>query len=313
MRNHGAVCSPEDFQSEVNVTFHKYESEVYDELHLDMWESLPLQFQLLAGDVLEKSPGLSDSLAMLDIGCGTGLASDCLKRTALGKRITTIDLLDTSANMLLRASQRAKTWSVPFRCIEGLLGAANVKEHYDLIVMCSVLHHIPDLPEFLKAIQRLQTTGGIFLHLQDPNGDYLADSVLRERIKQAEKESPQPASRFHPRRVLGRLYRELTGTQRNDYIAKTNRELLERGIIKSPLAVPDLFSVTDIHVNDGQGISLREIGHCLPDYELISERSYGFSGKLGNSMSEHLRKQEERLIADHALNGFHLAAAWRKA
>src|SRR5437879_922836 len=118
MRIRGVACSPEAFQSQVNVTFHKYESEVYDQLHRDMWENLPAQFQLLATDTLEKGPSLSGSLEVLDIGCGTGLASDCLmKTTLLGKDIGSIDLLDTSAKMLRRASERAKSWGVPFRCI----------------------------------------------------------------------------------------------------------------------------------------------------------------------------------------------------
>ena len=84
MQKHGVKGSAEQFQSVVNVTFHKYESEVYDELHRDMWDSLPKQFQLLAADCLLKHPLLPDSLHALDIGCGTGLASDCLLKTDLG-------------------------------------------------------------------------------------------------------------------------------------------------------------------------------------------------------------------------------------
>src|SRR5712692_2744065 len=94
MRHRGVVCSAEEFQSEVNITFHKYESEVYDVLHRDMWGSLPAQFQLLATDVLQKGPAFSGSLEVLDIGCGTGLASDCLLKTPLCKGIASIDLLD---------------------------------------------------------------------------------------------------------------------------------------------------------------------------------------------------------------------------
>jgi 2-polyprenyl-3-methyl-5-hydroxy-6-metoxy-1,4-benzoquinol methylase len=313
MRRRGAVCSSEDFHAAVNLTFHKWESQVYDQLHRDMWESLPEQFRLLIADYLSASFGCSDSLQVLDVGCGTGLASDCLLRTVLARRIRSIDLLDTSSSMLQRASERAKSWNTPFRCIEGQLGSSAVSgKKYDVILSCSVLHHIVDLSAFLNAIRSLQEEGDVFIHLQDPNGDYLADAELNERMRQAALASPRRTSRLHPQRILGRLYRELTGEQHNDYIVRTNRELLDNRIIKSRLTVPELFSITDIRVHDGHGVSISEIRDQLPDYRLISQRSYGFFGQLSHSLPDDLKRIEEVEIAAHSLNGFHLGAAWLK-
>jgi 2-polyprenyl-3-methyl-5-hydroxy-6-metoxy-1,4-benzoquinol methylase len=309
----GATCSPEDFHAAVNLIFHKWESSVYDELHRDMWESLPEQFRLLVADYLSTVPDALDSLHLLDVGCGTGLASECLLRTDLARRIRSIDLLDTSASMLYRASERAKSWNAPFRCIEGQLGSATVsRERYNVILSCSVLHHVVDLSAFLNAIRSLQEEGDIFIHLQDPNGDYLADRELNARMKQATQGFTSRTSRLHPRRILGRLYRELTGKEREDYISRTNRELLDNRIIKSRLTVPELFSITDIRVHDGRGVALSEIRDHLPDYELISQRSYGFFGQLSHSLPVHLKKVEESEIAAHSLNGFHLGAVWMK-
>lgn len=310
MRKHGATCAPEDFHALVNVTFHKFESEVYDELHRDMWESLPEQFQLLAGDYLRKAPAVREGLRVLDIGCGTGLASDCLLKTELGRRIGSIDLLDTSRSMLDRASQRAQSWNRPFRCLEGLLDSVKPPAAYDVIVSCSVLHHIPDIPVFLKTMRSLQANGGAFIHLQDPNGDFLGDSELNARMKNADEELSPPESRFSPHRICSRLYREITGKQRRDYIARTNRELMEKGTIKSRLTAPELFSITDIHVHDGHGVSISQLRELLPDYGLISQRTYGFMGRLEYSLPEHFRTVEREEIAAHALNGFHLGAVW---
>jgi SAM-dependent methyltransferase len=212
--------------------------------------------------------------------------------------------------MLRRASERAKSWNVPVRSLEGLLNAADLRDKYDLIVICSVLHHVPDIPAFLRTVRRLQAGGGIFMHLQDPNGDYLADPELKARMRQEEKRSSQRTSRFHPRRILGRLYRELSGKQGDDYIAKTNRELVTRGVRKEPLTVEELFSITDIHVVDGKGVSVSEFQGLLPEYRLIAQRSYGFMGVLQTSLPDELRKEEERLIASQALNGFHVGAVW---
>ena len=168
MKRRGATCSPKDFHAAVNLTFHKWESTVYDELHGDIWESLPGRFRLLVADYLSAASRVSDSLHVLDVGCGTGLASDCLMRTDLAKQISSIDLLDTSSSMLYRASQRAKSWNT----------RSAVSKVNSAVLQCSakstmsflaapVMHHVVDLLPFLNAIRSLQEEGGIFIDLQD--------------------------------------------------------------------------------------------------------------------------------------------------
>ncbi len=313
MDRHGVRCDIEDFHRSVNVLFHNFESEVYDPQHRDMWESLPRQFELLVEDWLRCDPLAPAEIRLLDIGCGTGLASDCLLKTAIGGRIKTIDLLDTSPSMLGLASARASGWKPPAVCHEGLLNALPPGSQYELIVTCSVLHHVPDLPEFLAGVRGLQAPGGVFLHLQDPNGDFLNDPELRRRMARA-AQSPvmEGLRRFTPRRIFGRVYRELTGKQGQDYLSKTNRALLESGIVATPLSVREIFSITDIHVQDGEGVSIAGMESWLPGYTCLSRRSYGFFGKLWSDLPGRRRRMEEDLIAHRALNGLHIGALWRK-
>src|ERR1039457_3760801 len=121
MDRHGVRCSPEEFHQSVNVLCRYGESEIYDRAHRDMWESLPRQFDLLVGDWLRCDPHATREIRLLHIGCGTGCASDCLLKTAIGDRIKTIDLIDTSRAMLQQASRRASRWKAPSVCHEGLL------------------------------------------------------------------------------------------------------------------------------------------------------------------------------------------------
>lgn len=313
MERHGARCRPEEFHDAVNVLFHEFESECYNDLHRDMWESLPRLFELLVADYLNRYPDDPPEINLLDIGCGTGLATDCLLQTALGRRIKSIDLLDTSPAMLRLASKRISWRNIPVACHQGIVESLPQEKRYHCIVTCSVLHHVPDLPAFLCAVRKIQSGGGVFLHLQDPNGDFLRDPELQQRMARFSSRIPESLQRFTPGRILGRLRRQLAGTQGQDYISKTNRALLEKGVVATPLSVAELFAITDIHADlgDGEGISIARMKSWLPDYECISQRSYAFWGKLSSTLPPNLKSLENDLIARGAPNGFHIGAAWK--
>ena len=311
MARHGARCTTGEFHSAVNVTFHDFESEVYDQEHADMWGSVPEQVALLVHDCAGSDPDGGRPLAVLDIGCGTGLASHSLLQSALGPRVKSIDLLDTSPAMLRQAAKRADGWNVPYRCHRGYLDELQGGQEYDLIITCSVLHHVPDLAAFLGQVRFRQAPAGIFLHLQDPNGDYADHPELRKRREASKKSLTDTLKRFTPGRIVGRLYRELTGKQGQDHISKTNRALLQAGLITTPLTTNEIYEITDIHVEDGEGISIERLRGWLPDYECISQRSYGFFRVLRTSLPPELQKTEEQLIESRALNGAFVGAAWR--
>jgi hypothetical protein len=157
----------------------------------------------------------------------------------------------------------------------------------------------------------LQADYGVFLHVQDPNGDFLDDPELQRRKDRLSRRAlPEWASRFTPRRIVGRLCREVTGKQGKDYLSQTNRVLLEKGVIATPLSIPEIFAITDIHVHL-RGISIARMKSWMPDYECVSQRSYGFFGELWDSLPGSLRREEENLIARHAPNGSFIGAAWR--
>src|SRR5205085_674785 len=142
------------------------------------------------------------------------------------------DLLDTSARMLQMAAVRARSWAetrkVTTEQFEGVIDSLIPRgKRYDLIVTCSVLHHIPDLGAFLRTVRGLQKSGGVFIHTQDPNGDFLSDALLRSRTAEVtQKAVPEWLSRFAPSRVIGRIARELTGSQDEDYLSRTNQSLV---------------------------------------------------------------------------------------
>ncbi len=313
IRKTRSPLSPSEFHKTVNVVFHDVEAGHYDLVHEDMWQSLGRQFNLLAGDLL---PFVPDRIRLLDIGCGTGLSTELLLQTGLGRHISHITLADTSTQMLERAAKRSRGWQIPTDTfntgIESLCGS------YDLILVCSVLHHIPDIEEFLSSVSRLQKTGGILMHLQDPNGDNLNDGAYRQRLSELEAAHDKPILKKVASIIPNRwklAVKKAIG--KKSYIDQVNDKLLQMKAIARPMREDEIWSVTDIHVDGlpfstGTGISLSRMRELLP-YQLIGARSYGFFGFLESELPAEFRSREQQLIQEHAVNGRYLAATWIKS
>lgn len=71
----------------------------------------------------------------------------------------------------------------------------------------------------------------------------------------------------------------------------------------------ELFAITDIHVHDGRGISIRELRALLLNYELPGQQSYGFFGQLPYGLPKDSGFARSRLVAA-VLNGIRIGAIW---
>jgi 2-polyprenyl-3-methyl-5-hydroxy-6-metoxy-1,4-benzoquinol methylase len=311
MSAHGVKGNVREFHAAVNVAFHEFESVTYDAEHADMWQSLPEQFRLLTEDTARSIGRLMEPIRLLDVGCGTGLATDLLFGTAIGPRIESVCLLDTSPAMLERAKARSSQWKCPVTLHRGLLDSLDRGCRYDWIITCSVLHHVPDLEAFTRCVSELLTPGGVFLHIQDPNGDYLSDAGLAGRMAGMRPVMPEWTQRFTPRRIVRKIQRIISGSPADDIVAKTSRALIDRGILHRPFSAQELFSITDIHVLNERGISIDSIGKWRPEWDLVSKRSYGFFGQMPSALPPKYRKLEGEMIRSGAPNGYHIGAAWR--
>lgn len=318
IRKTGSNLSPEKFQERINIVFHDFESKHYDALHVDMWQSLQEQIDLLVDDLLAYKSIENKELRLLDIGCGTGLSTQILLHSKLGEYLDDVTLLDTSPNMLKEAEAKAKTWNKKYKAVNGYL--ADLKEKFDVIIISSVLHHIPDLEIFLKQVNQALNQGGILIHIQDPNGDYINEPSYLKRKDEYEKvikALPQPKrlSEFVPKSLLKSIKRLLN---KKDYIDLINDQLIAERTIKKRMTADEIWSVTDIHVETkadavNKGISLKFLQSQLANFELIKMRSYGFYGYLKSDLEEGYRKIEDQFIAENRADGRNIAAIWIKA
>ncbi len=315
LKKTGSSLTVEEFQSRINVIFHDHEALHYDKMHQDMWESLQEQINLLVNDFYKfKEP--NSNLRLLDIGCGTGLSTQLLLNSKLGGNIQEITLLDTSSNMLKLAEEKARSWGKKYVTINSEI--SDLKGQFDIIIVCSVLHHIPELDSFLNKIDSLLQSGGIFIHLQDPNGDYLNDPIYLDRLSEYHRFVSHSSSRnlidFIPKnwkhfinRIIGR----------KNYIDYINDQLLSEKVIKRRMSAEEIWSVTDIHVESkldsiNKGISVKKLKECLKNFRLISQRSYAFYSVLKSDLSEELKNNEDIFTLKNELNGRNISCIWTK-
>jgi 2-polyprenyl-3-methyl-5-hydroxy-6-metoxy-1,4-benzoquinol methylase len=291
--------SPEKFQERINVVFHNYEADQYDKMHLDMWESLQEQINLLVDDLFNSEAIPSKSLRLLDIGCGTGLSTQILLNSKLGSYID------------------SRTWDKKYSIVNKYV--SDLKEKWDVVIICSVLHHIPDLNQFLSQVDQVLNPGGILIHLQDPNGDCLNDCNYLKRVEQYNNEmslltKKKKVADFVPKKWKQYINRQIG---RKTYIDLVNDQLIAEKVIKKRMSADEIWSVTDIHVETkknsiNKGISFQFLCEKLDSFTLINQRSYGFYGALVSDLSTKYRRKEEQFIVENQLNGRNISCIWVK-
>ncbi|SHO64482.1 class I SAM-dependent DNA methyltransferase [Algoriphagus zhangzhouensis] len=309
--------SPEEFHHVVNVVFHDFESEDYDQIHKDMWEVLLQQFNLLTSDFSASMEGKT-KITLLDIGCGTGLGTELFLATELGKKVDKVILVDVSSKMMEKALERSQSWGVELESFVGKINEVNLKA--DIILTSSVLHHIPNLEEFFKDVIQRLNQGGVFMHIHDPNGDQLHNPALIKRRNEiaSHDKVTNVYQWLNSSEILKSIFHRVNRIRgRYNHIDLVNNALLEKGVIKKRMNAKEIWSITDIHVeglpySKKKGILLSEMKTMLSPLELVGQRSYGFYGRLGFELDKEYTDLEQNLIKSGSKEGRYLAAAWKK-
>ena len=114
----------------------------------------------LVCQAVEKQIDLLSDKEILDFGGGTGLLS-----LPLAKQAKLVTLVDISEKMLEQARLKAEQQDIKnIQFLEQDLLKNPLKQEFDLIVVCRVLHHMPDLDAALSLFhQHLKEDGQLLL------------------------------------------------------------------------------------------------------------------------------------------------------
>ena len=114
----------------------------------------------LVCQAVEKQIDVLSDKEILDFGGGTGLLS-----LPLAKQAKSVTLVDISEKMLEQARLKAEQQEIKnIQFLEQNLLANPLEQEFDLIVVCRVLHHMPDLDAALSLFhQHLRENGQLLI------------------------------------------------------------------------------------------------------------------------------------------------------
>ena len=112
-------------------------------------------------------------LALLDAGCGGGLAAEPMAR--LGAAVTAIDAEPETVE-IARVHAAAAGLDIDYRCatVEALAGG-----RFDAVLVLELVEHVPDLGVFVREAARLLKPGGLMLF---STINRTAESLLKAKI-----------------------------------------------------------------------------------------------------------------------------------
>ena len=109
---------------------------------------------------VEKQIDILSDKEILDFGGGTGLLTLPLSKQA--KSVTLVDISEKKLGQARLKAERKEIMNIQF--LEQDLLANPLEQEFDLIVVCRVLHHMPDLNAALSLFhQHLKEDGQLFL------------------------------------------------------------------------------------------------------------------------------------------------------
>lgn len=314
LRPLGITQPVRQFITLVSNVYHHFESQLYDDSQLGVYEASHYWHAILN----EIAPELPPSVHALDLGAGTGFASEQVLKV-LGGRVTRLVCQDLSPDMLAQCRSRIDLLTAHASYVSGDLEALSQGSgRFDLVVTNAMLHHLIDVPAFLENVSRLVRPGGFYVAGHEPSRGFYADEKVSRWTK-----------RYH---VWKRL-RRVTSTQ--PYLRRlgmitvpksleelTNDKLITMGAIGRPLPQGVIPKLVDIHVPPlSQGTPFwGEYGfdaedlcrNYLEGFELYSLITYLHIKDVRSQMDFVWRAIDRRLAEKYPTSGANFLMAARR-
>lgn len=150
-----------------NIKNHKIEAPLYDTRHSELFNlyeqrRIARDIQLVK-QIARMGKGKGQSITVLDVGCGTGN----LTQKLIGKRFMVMGV-DSSLHMLNVCRHKVRHQAKLVCADIDYFLRLNKPASFDIITLCSVLHHFPDYMMTLRKSVNLLTENGTVYITHEP-------------------------------------------------------------------------------------------------------------------------------------------------
>lgn len=273
----------------INELYHDIEDSDYEHKHPEIFMDEQLRWDMLAQNYFSK---ISKKLNILDIGSGTGFVP-----LTIGKHLKITDFVicsDISRNILNTCAKNVikKQFKCAFSFIKLDGNNINLPDNFvDYITLNSVLHHIPDLKQFFKEVNRLLDVNGRIIICHEPNRYFYNHFFMFNNYRFL-------SLFFYPKHFLASILRKLglynffkkvysgfnkESKKYTEIALKINNQLMREGLIYEPLDYDKILSMVDIHSPSsgaGKGISIDQIRSHLPNFKVEIYETYNHLCKI---------------------------------
>ena len=153
---------------QANIELHQKSARYYDKIHPEIFNKSE---QNLIKNILSQVLGQikKDKINVLDVGAGTG---NITLKLLENEKVASVVAVDLSKEMLDELDKKAG----PNPKLKIANKPADIflqddDSRYDLIVISSVLHHLPDYFETIATLLEKLNEGGIFVIFHEPTGE----------------------------------------------------------------------------------------------------------------------------------------------
>jgi len=227
---------------------------------------------------------------IIDIGSGTGFVYENIRNLIEYKKFY---MLDLSYNML------SITKAHHPECI--YINSSAIKlpfknETFDLVILNSTLHHLPNIEIFLKEAHRVLKKQGKLLINHEPNQNFSKNSFLWIQAMFL----MNLIKLLYPIKTLKSIIAKLRKIK-NPIYDEINRKLIEIGLIDKPLkyeqisAYIDYFSPTAGYLRRNKGIN-PNIFKNNDYFKIIYFETYDYLGKFSEKFPNPITKLYENFL-----------------
>lgn len=295
---------------EVNRIFHAFEAEEYDRRHPEIHDQLPALWREMLELVNRGEPR---AWSVLDVGAGTGFATEQALRHLSAAAFRRVTCFDPSREMLARCRARIAPLVTHAEFLEHL---PQVTGTYNLLLTNSVLHHLPDVERTLHSIEMLLTKDASWIAGHEPSSRFYMNPECWGHLR-AFRRSNRWTRFLRPDKYLARIRRLVVGDPLTGSAKQAHRAGLF-GRVPSPTVIDSLvdFGVAKTldEARAGRGLDVRRLEQLLAGrWELQFMRSYSYMGEIfEGGLPASWRKSCAELRQRFPEDGANFCSVWRR-